>query len=115
MSPAQLQNALQAAHPGAVLVAPGVLDKIIRHTLKLPAWMWHVPHRQSWVVERQFLFRYVEQEDLFLPADRLLPATVLLLEMPERGEDAEPAETLLLKYWRRLFHATVDHELANPE
>ncbi len=112
MSPAELQKRLQAVEPAAVLVAPAVIDKIIRQTLKLPAWMWTVPHRRCWNVERQFLFRYVEQEDLLVRHDQLLPATLLLLEKPA-GFEQESDAALLRVYWRLLFHASVDLELTN--
>ena len=112
MSPAELQKALQAVQPAAVLVAPAVLEKIIRQTLKIPAWMWSVPHRRAWIVERQFLFRYVEQEDLLVRPDQLLPSTVLLLETPVGHEELNNQD-LLRAYWRLLFHATIDMELAN--
>jgi hypothetical protein len=112
MSPGDLQRALQAVEPAAVLVAPAVLDKIIRQTLKLPGWMWTVPHRRTWNVERQFLFRFVEQEDLLVRPDQLLPATVLLLAAPG-GAELEADQELLRAYWRLLFHASLDLELTN--
>src|SRR6476660_1159433 len=112
MSAADLQRALQAVEPAAVLVTPVVLDKIIRQTLKLPGWMWTVPHRRTWNVERQFLFRNVEQEDLLVRPDQLLPPTVMLLEMPV-GIEGQDAADVRRTYWRLLFHATVDMELAN--
>ncbi len=112
MSPADLQRTLQAIEPAAVLVTPVVLDKIIRQTLKLPGWMWTAPHRRTWNVERQFLFRFVEQEDLLVRPDQLLPATVLLLESPA-GIEREGIPELLGTYWRLLFHASVDRELTN--
>src|ERR1700737_1161309 len=104
MSPSDLQKALQEAEPAAVLVALVVFDMIIRQPLQQPGWMWTVPHRRTWIVERQFLFRYVEQEDLLVRPDQLLPATVLLLETPADAERVSQAE-LLGTYWRLLFHA----------
>ncbi len=112
MSPALLQKALQAVEPAAVLVSPVVLDKILRQTLKIPAWMWTVPHKRIWNVERQFLFRFVEQEDLLIRHDQLLPPTVLLLATPNAYE-SKPVPELLRDYWRLLFHAQVDLELTN--
>src|SRR5205823_2407399 len=91
---------------------PAVLDKIIRQAHKLPGWMWTVPHRRICIVERQFLFRFVEQEDLLVRHDQLLPATVLLLETPAGADDRDNAE-LLREYWRLLFHASVDLEMTN--
>ena len=113
MSPVELQKALQAVEPAAVLVAPAVLDRMIRQTLKIPRWMWTVPHHRTWNVDRQFLFRFVEQEDLLVRPDQLLPSTVLLLERPDGYEGRESNAELLLTYWRLLFHASVDQELAN--
>jgi hypothetical protein len=112
MSAADLQRTLEAVEPAAVLVSPSVLDRIIRQTLKLPGWMWTVPHQRTFIVERQFLFRYVEQEDLLLRSDQLLPATVILLETPASFEEEGRPEQLRA-YWRLLFHASVDRELAN--
>jgi hypothetical protein len=112
MSAADLQRTIQAVQPAAVLVTPSVLEKIVRQTLKLPGWMWTVPHRRAWIVERQFLFRFVEQEDLLVRPDQPLPGTLLLLETPARFDEEDKPE-VLRSYWRLLFHATVDLELAN--
>src|SRR5258708_7907307 len=68
----------------------------------------HVPHERCYAFDRQVVFRAVEQDELELEPDRLLPPTVILLarpapeELPAKGRDA-----ILSKYWRRLFHAHV--------
>src|SRR5262245_5476684 len=114
MSPAELQDALHAVESAAVLVSPAVLHKIIRQTYKLPRWQWSVPHEHSVIVERQFLFRFLEQEDLLFKPDRLLPPIVILLEIPDSTalqEVNRPAT--LLTYWRQLFHASVDREMSD--
>lgn len=101
-----LQQAVRAADSGAVLVAPAVLDRVIRKEAKLPAYRWRVPHRRCYVVDRHVLFRYVDQEDLDLEPDRLLPPTVILLARPTAEKlGGESREEVLLQYWRRLFHA----------
>lgn len=116
MTPARLQEALQTVEPAAVLVSSGVLEKIVRHVLTLPVWAWSPPHRGSWIVDRQLLFRFVEQEDLLVKPDRLLPATVILLEMPESRDDYQGQERFLLRdYWRRLFHSSIDRALINQQ
>src|SRR5262249_15003663 len=64
---------------------------------------------------RQQLFRHAEQADLELGPDQLLPETVILLARPsndelswsDRSRDAGVRARLLLKFWRRLFHARV--------
>jgi hypothetical protein len=116
MKLAELQYALRAADPAAVLVSPRVLERVIQEVYGLPTLLWRVPHAKSCVVDRQMLFRHVEQEELDLESDRLLPATVVLLRRPTTEElnTHEPGD-LLLKYWRRLFHANVHLELANRQ
>src|SRR5262249_54649062 len=84
----------------------------------LPSIPWEVPHRKSYVVDRQDLFRHIEQEDLDLNPEQVLAlsvsrqtATVILLLRPTNEQLLAPAESILGKYWRRLFHASVHLEL----
>ncbi len=104
----ELQKILRAADPAAVLVSQRVLERVIQEVNRLPNLLWTVPHRQSCVVDRQVLFRHVEQEELELEADQLLPPTVILIARPP-GEDlaAENRDFLLRRYWQRLFHAKI--------
>jgi hypothetical protein len=116
MKLAELQQALRAANPAAVLVSPRVLERVVQEVYQLPALIWQVPHAKSCVVDRQVLFRHVEQEELDLEADRLLPATVILLCRPTTEElNAPEPGDLLLTYWRRLFHASVHLQLASRQ
>jgi hypothetical protein len=104
----ELQQILRAADPAAVLVSQRVLERVIQEVCKLPNLLWTVPHRQSYVVDRQVLFRHVEQEELELESDQLLPPTVILLTRPSSEElAAENRDQLLLRYWQRLFHAKI--------
>lgn len=106
-----LQQALHTVNPAVVLVSPQVLEKVLQKLHHLPAILWEVPHRKTCVVERQDLFRDIEQEDLNLTPDYLLPPTVILLVRPSAEQLAiEKPETLLSVYWRRLFHASI-HQL----
>jgi hypothetical protein len=112
MNQAELQRALRATDPAAVLVSARVLERVIQEVYRLPGLVWQVPHRKSCVVDRQVLFRHVEQEELELEADRLLPDTVILLRRPSAEEinGGDPG-ALLVKYWRMLFHASIHVEL----
>jgi hypothetical protein len=61
-----------------------------------------------YVIDRHVLFRHVEQDELDLEADRLLPPTVILLARPSTEElTTEEPDAILLRYWRRLFHANL--------
>ena len=104
----ELQQAIRAADPAALLVSPRILNRLIQEDRKLPSFLWAVPHRKCYVVDRQVLFRHVEQEELDLEPDRLLPSTVILLALPApENLQALKREDAFLKYWRRLFHANV--------
>ncbi len=111
----ELQQAVREADPAAVLVAPRILERVLRGVGKATNLVWPVPHRKTFVIDRQILFRYVDQEELDLEPDRRLPATVLLLARPS-GEELSNTDrgTLLQKYWRRLFHVQVHRALDDP-
>ncbi len=112
MTQADLQKTLRQADPAAVLVSARILERIIREAYQLPNFSWTVPHHKSFVCDRQLLFRHAEQADLELDSDQLLPDTVLLLIRPDQEELSYlERKRLLLKYWRRLFHARVHFAL----
>lgn len=104
----ELQQALRAVDSAAVLVAPRILERVIQQVLHLPSLSWKIPHRHCYVVDRHVLFRHVEAEELQLDPDQPLPPTLILLARPPLEElSSLERETSLLKYWRRLFHASV--------
>jgi hypothetical protein len=112
MKLAELQQTVRTADPAAVLVTPRVLERVIQLEGKLPTFVWEVPHRKCFVVDRHLLFRHVEQDELNLEPDRLLPSTVILLARPSQEDlNNEKSEAILLKYWRRLFHASIHRAL----
>src|SRR6516164_8759303 len=100
-----LKDALRTADPAAVLVAPRILHRVIQEVHRLPSQFLPVPHRKSYVIDRGQLFRHVDQDDLGLASDQLLPPTVILLSRPSTDKSqARSREATLLTYWRRLFH-----------
>jgi hypothetical protein len=110
--PGDLQQALRAVEPAAVLVSPHLLDRVIRQVCRPPLALWPAPRRNTFVVDRHVLFRHVEQDELDLRPDQLLPPTVILLarSSPEELAGLGP-EIVRLTYWRRLFHASVRLQL----
>jgi hypothetical protein len=109
----ELKDALRAADSAAVLVSNRLLSRIIQEVHSLRTQFLQVPHHRTYVIDRQVLFRHVEQDELDLDPDRMLPPTVLLLVKPF-GDDANlpDRQATLLKYWQRLFHASIDRALA---
>lgn len=108
----ELKDALRAVDPAAVLVSPRLLARIIQEVHHLRTQFLRVPHYRSLVIDRQTLFRHVEQDELDLDPDRLLPATVVLLARPyEEASSQLDRQSMLLRYWQRLFHAHIDRLL----
>ena len=104
----ELQDALLAADPAAVLVAPHLLSHVVKRVRKLGSQFAKIPHRKSLVVDRSVLFRHIEQDELHLDGDRLLPPTVILLAQPSQERlSLLGRQVILLEYWQRLFHANV--------
>ncbi len=104
----ELKDALLAADPAVVLLPGHLLSRVIREVHGLPTQVIQVPHHKSLILDRAILLRHVEPDDLDLGPDRLLPQRVILLARPnlDRRNSLEGQATLL-KYWRRLFHASI--------
>jgi len=110
---AELQQALRAADPAAILVSRRLLERLIRGQNQLVNLFGQVPHRKSYVVDRATLYRLVDPDELEIEPDRLLPSTVILLSRPSSPNTLNTLdrETLLLTYWQRLFHASIHRHL----
>ena len=104
----ELQARIRAVEPGATLVAPRLLRRVIRQHRHLPTLRWNVPHRRSYTLDRDALLEIVDAEELDLAHAARLPERVTLLERPgldvlEYGD----AEETLLRCWRLLFHSRI--------
>ncbi len=105
---AELKQAIRATDPAAVLVPKRVVHRLIQGVCKLPMLMWRVPHARCFVVDRFALFRFVDQDELELDPEQSLPPTVILLAQPTPEElSAQSRDSILLDYWRLLFHANL--------
>src|SRR5947199_5106115 len=107
----ELSRILRGVDPAAVLVDRPVLERVVQNVAGLTWVLFRVPHAHCLKVDRSTLSRNVDQEELYLPPDHLLPETVLLLEKPTADQLAAPREEVLGRYWRLLFHATAHREL----
>jgi hypothetical protein len=110
---AALEAILGRADPAAVLVPARILRRVIKRVRSITGPGLQVPHRKCIVIGRDALLRIASRDELGVPAERDLPATLLLLEEMDRARLAAlPAGEALRKYWRLLFHARVHAELA---
>jgi hypothetical protein len=105
---AELEQLLRDADPAALLVKPRILRRIIKHDRGLTGLGLQVPHRKSYVIDRDSLLRIVDKTELDYPARKKLPPTVLLIARPDPDRLAAlPRGEALVKYWRMLFHGRV--------
>lgn len=141
----KLDEILEAADPGAVMVARPVLDRLLLIAWKQPPLVGQVPHRDFVIMDRQVLVNRVDSTELLIPSDRNLPREVLVLERPGEEElallrkndpfgpaivrssrdlntfDSDEHEVrrrqrvVLLEVWKRLFLAMVDRNFLEWE
>src|SRR5438132_354038 len=104
----ELKQAVRATDPAALLVSPRVLRRILQEEFKAPHLLVQAPHERCYYFDREVLFRYVEQDELDVAPDCLLPPTVILLARPTTETlESQDREALLSRYWRLLFHVHV--------
>jgi hypothetical protein len=107
-----LDAILQRTDPAAVLVPQRILRRVIKRARALTGPGLQVPHRKCIVIGRDALLTIASRNQLGVPAERELPAIVLLLaEMDVARLAALPRGEALRKYWRLLFHARLHAEL----
>src|SRR5437660_10612567 len=105
---AELKRLLEAADPGAMLVPPRILRRIIKHHRHLPVIGLQVPHRKTYVVDRETLFTIADPAELELEPNRQLPQTVVLISSPDPERLAvQPRGEALVGIWGMLFHGSI--------
>jgi hypothetical protein len=112
----ELEAALRATDPGALLVAPRLLRRVIKKHRNLFQLGLRVPHRKTYVIPRAALLTFAEPAELGLTSADDLPETILLLARPAAEKLAAlPRDVALIRMWRRLFHAHVDRALGGKQ
>ena len=105
---AALQHAVWTASPEAFLVLPRILRRVIKQDRRLTGFGLRVPHRKSYLIARAPLLEIIEKADLGVDEDFALPEKILLLTRPGPQDFFDwPAERLLIRCWRLVFHARV--------
>jgi hypothetical protein len=108
LDPGELQRLLREVDPRVILVPPRLLRRVIRRDRQLAGLSLVVPHRKTYVIASEALFRLVDRIDLGLPPGHELPEQVILLGRPDAQRLAQQEPwAVLAKYWRLLFHAHV--------
>jgi hypothetical protein len=104
----ELTRLLKAVEPAALLLPTRLVRRVIKYDRQVGGVGLLVPHRRSYVIGRDRLLNLVDREELEVAPEVELPPTLLLLARPSPATCAStPPGTLLLKYWRTLFHARI--------
>jgi hypothetical protein len=108
MEIAELEVVLQSADPAALLVPNRILRRVIKRDRKPAVFGLQVPHRKSHVIARDRLLRFVDRDEIGLPADADLPPVLFLIGRPDPDRLARlPRSQSLIRYWQLLFHCRV--------
>jgi hypothetical protein len=64
ISVAELERLLTAADPAVLLIPPRILRRVIRRDAGLPGFGLRVPHRKSYLIDRDKLLRIADRREL---------------------------------------------------
>ncbi len=105
---ARLQDALSAVDPAALLLPRRILCRVIKRHHGLGGLGLGVPHRKSYLLDRETLLRLATKEELEIAAPEKLPELLCLLQQPYALELSRmSAGRALRDTWRLLFHLHV--------
>jgi hypothetical protein len=108
----QLEQALHAADPSAILLAPRILRRVVKEHARVSGIGLRVPHRKTYVILQDALRSIVEWGELDLAPGMELAETVILIARPSPEQlSSIPAPEALTRLWRMLFHARVHQAL----
>jgi len=109
----EVEHQFRERDAGAFFVLPRVVRRVLQNELNITTNWLPPPHRKSCVIERDQLLWLVARDELGIDADTPLPQRVILIARPEEDRLELFSRTDLLRYyWRLLFHARIDFELA---
>src|SRR5689334_13874915 len=78
-----LERIVSQTDPAALLVPPRILRRVIKKDRGLTGLGLQVPHRKSYVLDRERLLRIADREELGIVPSRELPPTLLLFPRPD--------------------------------
>ena len=108
----ELRRAVRQADAGAFLVEARVVRRAIRELHGYARLAARIPHTELQVVRAVDIRRLAHPDELGLESFRNLPDPVTLIALPEENElESLPANELMLRIWRQLFHGAVDRAI----
>lgn len=107
-----LEEAVRSAEPNAVIMPAWLVQKYIACDRGFRSSPFRLAHGRIHVIARRRVLQIAASEHLPLTPEPPAGQTLILLARPDNDLLAStPADRMLLKYWRMLFHARVDLDL----
>src|SRR5947209_3213037 len=105
---ADLQKLLTDVDPGALLLSPRLLRRVIKQDRDMGGVGLQVPHRKTYSIGREALLAIADRAELGVSQERQLPDHLVLLACPESWLACHSQEQILVRFWRLLFHVRID-------
>lgn len=98
--------------PETFFVESRVLRRVLRNELEITSPLIRLPHRKTYVIERDRLLWLVARDELGVEPHSVLPARLILIARPDDHELAGfDRDRLLRYYWQLAFHGRLDFHL----
>jgi hypothetical protein len=108
LSQDELQRLLTQLDPAVLLVPPRILRRVIKRDRGLTGLGLQVPHRKSYLIDRERLLTLADVGELGIEPNRALPPRLCLFPLPDRQRLASDGRSAtLLRFWRLLFHSRI--------
>lgn len=105
----EIEANIRQRDPDVFFVLPRVLRRVMRHALDITTPWVRIPHRKSYVIDRDRLRWLVDLDELGVAPGTELPRKAMLIARPEEERLARMTpEKLRHYYWRMHFHARLD-------
>jgi hypothetical protein len=89
-----------------------VMRRVLRNELEITSPLIRLPHRKTYVIERDRLLWLAARDELGAEPNSTLPARLMLISRPEDDALARfDRDSLLRYYWQLIYHAHLDYHL----
>jgi len=109
---AEVERQFRAASPETFFVAARVLRRVLRSELEITSPLIRLPHRKTYVIDRDRLLWLVARDELGVEPEAVLPPRMMLISRPEEDRLSRfHREQLFRYYWQLTFHSRLDFHL----
>lgn len=109
---ADVEQIFRRQAPATFFLAARVMRRVLRNELEITSPLIRLPHRKTYVIDRDRLLWLAARDELGAEPNSTLPARLMLISRPEDDTLARfDREKLLRYYWQLIYHAHLDFHL----